>query len=85
MLPSALIDSLHGIKGFDKEEAVNRAKRVIWQKLEVLNSELVNKFKGFVEFKAHFVENNKQCILHEKSEFSRFKDRWYYVDGVVFE
>ena len=54
------------------------------QKLEVLNSNLVSKFKGFVEFKAYFIEDNQQYILHEKSEFHCFDDRWYYVDGVIF-
>ncbi len=75
----------NAIAGFDKEEAVNWAKRVIWQKLEVLNSGLSSKARGFVKFKAYFVENNQQYILHEKSEFRCFDGRWYYVDGVVFE
>lgn len=72
-------------QGFDVEESRSWARSVIWEKLQVLNSNLVNEIKGFVEFKAYFRENNQQCILHEKSEFHKINGKWFYVDGMIFD
>lgn len=69
--------------GFDIKDTVLWAKSIVWTKLEILNSGLENKNKGFVEFKAYYVEANQSGILHEKSEFQRKNDKWFYVDGIV--
>ncbi|CFQ33062.1 Predicted metal-binding protein related to the C-terminal domain of SecA [Yersinia aleksiciae] len=40
--------------------------------------------EAFVEFIAHFTDNNKAQIsaMHERSRFLRIKEHWYYIDGV---
>jgi len=73
------------IAGFDKLDAETWAKTVKWEKLEVISSKLTSKTKGFVEFKATFIDNNQQVILHEISEFDYIKGKWFYVDGVILQ
>ncbi|WP_372714603.1 YchJ family metal-binding protein [Ilyobacter sp.] len=34
--------------------------------------------KGTVEFKAHYINNEKSHVHHEKSQFIKIKGRWYY-------
>lgn len=34
--------------------------------------------KGFVEFKAYYLEEEKERVLHEVSAFVKHKGRWYY-------
>lgn len=67
-------------KDFKKEEALNWARRVKWQGLEVLNA-TSKKDKGFVEFIAHYFEGGKTHSMHEISEFHFLDNQWYYVDG----
>lgn len=56
-----------------------------WLGLEVLKSfiDLENPYKGFVEFKAKYMEQEGQDIqiIHERSEFHYIDGRWYYVNG----
>ena len=65
---------------FKKEEALNWSKRVKWQGLEVIDA-VTQKDKGFVEFKAHYIESGKSHTLHEISEFHFIDKQWYYIDG----
>ena len=67
--------------GFDATEAKEWAKRVKWQRLEIIETKLDNPNKGIVEFKAFFEENGQQGIIHEISEFQRKLGLWYYVNG----
>lgn len=70
------------LENFHFQEAETWAKKVQWLGLEVLSAKM-QKNKGFVEFIAHFQEqNNKQCI-REVSEFHFIEDKWYYIDGVI--
>jgi len=50
-----------------------------WQRLEVLRSKTGFK-KGYVEFKAQYVDDGKAQELHEISRFQKIKNRWYYQD-----
>lgn len=70
---------------FDPESSREWAKKITWLKLEVLNSTLFSKQKGFVEFLAHYMHNNKNLVLHEISEFQFDNGQWYYFDGVTPE
>lgn len=45
--------------------------------LEVLGSSMENN-KGFVEFKASYIENGKTEVHHEKSKFRKLGGKWYY-------
>lgn len=72
------------IDGFNRQEAELWSKQVTWQKLEVISAKLVSKIKGFVEFKAYFIDDQQQLILHEISEFHYINGRWFYVDGAIF-
>ncbi|MDX2345766.1 MAG: YchJ family metal-binding protein [Legionella sp.] len=69
--------------GFDEEDAKRWAARVTWMGLKVFqaSSEKPTQNKGYVEFEAKFMENYDLKSIHEKSEFIREKNRWYYVDG----
>lgn len=69
--------------GFNKQEAEIWSKQVTWQKLEIISAKLASKIKGFVTFKAYFMDNQQQMILHEISEFHYINSRWFYVDGVI--
>jgi SEC-C motif-containing protein len=57
------------------------AERAQWKKLDVLETSTYET-KGFVEFFAHFMMNDKKHIIHEKSEFHLLDGKWYYVDGI---
>ncbi len=60
------------------------AKNTQWLKLDVLkSSENVN--SGFVEFKAYFKENNKIYVHHEKSDFLKIDEVWFYDKGELLE
>jgi SEC-C motif-containing protein len=49
-----------------------------WLRLEVLQSKQGLK-QGTVEFKAYYLEESNECVLHEHSLFKKIKNRWYYV------
>lgn len=70
-------------KDYDKKEAEQWAKTVIWLGLEVLSSRLEDK-RGWVEFIAHYSVAGKKEKIHELSEFHREGGYWYYVDGELY-
>ncbi|MFA9189161.1 YchJ family protein [Flavobacterium magnesitis] len=60
-----------------KEDILLWATSNQWQKLEVLKSTSTT-----VEFKAYYLNQNKQQhIHHEFSSFVQEEGNWYYVDG----
>ncbi len=54
-----------------------------WLGLKIKSTEAgkANDQTGKVEFIARSKINGKACRLHEISRFSRFENRWVYVDG----
>jgi SEC-C motif domain protein len=57
--------------------------RIQWLKLQVEECEqggLEDK-TGIVTFTASFLSSGHLCKLHEKSNFIKEKDTWYYLDG----
>jgi SEC-C motif domain protein len=70
--------------GFQAEDAKRWAKGVTWMGLKVIQTSLKTPIKGYVEFKASFMENYSLKSIHETSEFIKKKGRWYYTDGTQF-
>lgn len=82
-----IVNTMSGkaLQDFVKEDSLIWAKSISWKKLEVLSTNLITVTKGFVEFKAYFIDSNQQCVLHENSEFCFYNGRWFYVDGIIFD
>jgi len=58
-----------------------------WQGLKILRSKKGRSKdqEGWVTFKAFFVQNGTEGVLHEKSYFVRNEQgHWVYVDGKLF-
>lgn len=68
--------------GFDEFQSKQWAQKVIWIGLTVKQSTMETPDKGYVEFIAHWIEKNHFCTMHERSEFHRMNNQWFYVDGV---
>ncbi len=66
--------------GFDPEAARAWAEGNAWLRLDVLNAS-VKGTTGFVEFAAHYAYQNKDHIIHERSEFRLEDGQWYYTRG----
>lgn len=60
-------------------------ENITWQRLEIIDTKKggVNDNKGIVEFKAYYLNNGEDFMLHEVSRFVKTNGRWFYVDGVV--
>jgi SEC-C motif-containing protein len=60
------------------------SKTVKWLELEIVQTTLgVEKdFMGTVEFKAFYIENNQEEVLHEHSRFCKENGHWVYVDAI---
>ena len=73
-------------KFHDVETIANWARSNEWHKLEIV-SKSAGKVKdktGVVEFKAYFLDENKQPqIHHETSNFRKELGRWFFVDGEI--
>lgn len=64
-------------KYYSKADILNWATANEWQKLEIISST-----ENTVEFKAYFLDENKQRqIHHEFSTFKKENGSWFYVDG----
>lgn len=62
----------------NKQDILTWAKENTWKKLEIVSFN-----ENSVEFIAYFInKNGKPAKHHEKSSFSKFQEKWYYVDGV---
>ena len=76
MAGNALLD-------FNEIEARQWAKKVTWLRLEMIESirHKDQPDRGEVEFIAWFIEKNQLHSLHERSQFHRIKNKWFYVTG----
>ena len=56
-----------------------------WQKLEIINSKKGQEkdLKGIVEFKAVYLLEGEDYVMHEISRFRKVHGHWLYHDGVV--
>ena len=65
----------------EKKAIVKWAKSVEWIKLDVLETSkgTINDNEGTVTFNAHFKDNGKADIIHEKSTFVKENNHWTYL------
>ncbi|KPU83279.1 SecC motif-containing protein [Psychromonas sp. PRT-SC03] len=54
-----------------------------WVNLEIITTQSLAE-RGFVEFKAYYIENNTLTYHHERSNFIKDNGRWLYCDGVFY-
>ncbi len=79
--------TVHGSakKSFDAEAALEWAKQAKWNGLEVKESHVeANGHQGIVEFIASFTIDGKPQAIHERAEFNKVGDKWYYTDGKIY-
>lgn len=73
-------------KFHDAGQIENWARSCDWQKLEIVSKtagEAKDKV-GTVEFKAYFLDENKEAqIHHENSNFRKELGKWFFVDGKI--
>lgn len=66
------------------EEDAAQIKKTIaatkWLKLDVLKTE-INETTGVVEFAAYYRDQRGQGQLHERSDFLKLDNRWFYTGG----
>jgi SEC-C motif-containing protein len=65
---------------FDYDAAKAWAGTITWLGLKVIKSNSYQD-KGFVEFIASYLQDNKKNKIHEISQFSFIEGKWYYTDG----
>lgn len=67
------------------EKVTFAEENIVWQRLEILDTKKggINDNKGIVEFKAFYLNNGEDYMLHELSRFSKTNGRWFYMDGIV--
>ncbi len=58
-------------------------KSANWVNLQIVEAESLET-TGFVEFKAWFIEDDKLCCFHERSNFAKDHDQWLYCDGTFY-
>lgn len=69
---------------FNVNETKAWAQQITWIRLEVLNTAQDNIY-GTVEFRAHYLLQHKNCIMHEVSEFECVDGKWYYTNSKFHE
>lgn len=68
---------------FDRETTLEWARRSRWLGLEIKSRDGGEPADddGSVEFVAWYTRDGKKLRHHEVSQFKRFDNRWYYVEG----
>ena len=68
-----------------KENIQKWMKQTRWTHLEILDLSkgLVHQEIGEVEFLAEFFLEGQSQILHERSNFVKYKGRWVYTEGKI--
>jgi SEC-C motif-containing protein len=69
------------IDDFDAKKALEWSKQATWLGLEIIKAENDAPDHGYVEFKANYQIADKLFCLHEKSEFRKEADTWFYIEG----
>ena len=77
-----LLETIHNSQRqyYSKADILHWATANEWQKLEIISST-----ENTVEFKAYYLDENKQNQIHH--EFSTFKNEngtWFYLDGKFY-
>ncbi|WP_354624382.1 YchJ family protein [Psychromonas sp. MME2] len=58
-------------------------KTVEWKNLQIIATETLTN-RGFVEFKAWFIDNGLLSCHHERSNFVKDHEQWLYCDGEIY-
>jgi SEC-C motif-containing protein len=79
--------SHHSSKRPSKKEALEIeqwSKSVKWMELEIVQTTdgLENDLMGSVEFKAFYIENTNEQVIHEHSRFCQENGHWVYMDAI---
>ena len=66
----------------------NKTKGSQWQaftRLEIIACSEINtkQKRGFVEFKAYYINDNISSYIHERSQFQKIGQCWYYIKGRI--
>jgi SEC-C motif domain protein len=69
---------------FDKQAVLAWLNQVRWLSLTIISSKAASTY-GFVEFIARYLTDNKNCTIHELSEFKKIDGLWYYSDGKMVD
>ena len=86
---SEKIDYIVNTHDPDRREDVDRdstekwAKEASWAGLEIVDTQDggVNDDQGVVEFIARYTMKGGEYLHHERSQFRKIDETWYYVDG----
>ena len=62
------------------DEVENWAKNSFWQHLEIINYSETE-----VEFKAYYIYEGRQELIHELSTFVKQGDNWIYKSGKLYD
>ena len=80
-----LASTLHPSQRHDYDEAGAErwARESEWEQLEILgvDDDAADPDRGNVEFRAHYRRRGEKLVHHERAEFRRSGDRWYFYDG----
>lgn len=72
-----------------REDIEQACRDVCWQSLEIIDTTPASSAitardqEGWVEFIAHFTEDEQSGSLHERSRFVRENGLWRYIDGTM--
>lgn len=83
------LHDLHYIKSTMKGKALiqfsdrssDNTHQVTWMGLTVISSKMKSERNGFVSFEAKYQIENETFSIKEKSEFRKFGEKWFYIDG----
>ena len=67
----------------DREHTEKWATEATWHGLEIVSTERGTETDedGIVEFIARYAIKGGEYLHHERSEFRKIDDTWYYIDG----
>jgi len=68
---------------YDEEGATRWARESEWENLEIVDVSPITAqgTTGTVEFKATYRRKGEKLVHHERAEFRRSGDTWYFFDG----
>jgi SEC-C motif-containing protein len=73
------------LKMFDEEKTKDEWFELCdWKKLEIIDAPAIanDDTNGIVEFKAYYVLEGVEHVLHERSKFQKVQGKWYYILGL---
>lgn len=72
------------LERMEEDKSSESEKHLKWVKLNIINyNGSHNDNVGQVEFEAYFSLKGKISILHEKSNFKKINNKWFYIDGIT--